>query len=152
MWIRSQDKEALTNGDIIYYCYKSGMIKCGKVGISDDYDIVLAVYSTKEKALKVLDMIQKLIKEQIRLHNDWQIGVVFQMPQDDEVEACKKITASIILKYQKEAKKVTMTIGEFKRLGKELCDIYGLTDKEAIDILNNNNVLEILKKYEEAEE
>jgi len=34
----------------------------------------------------VLDMIQKLIKDQIRLHNDWQIGVVFQMPQDDEVE------------------------------------------------------------------
>jgi len=89
MWIRSQDKEALTNGDIIYYCNKYGMyteIRCGKVGSSDDYDLVLATYSTKEKALKVLDMIQKLIKEQIRLHNDWQIGVVFQMPQDDEVE------------------------------------------------------------------
>ena len=86
MWIRSQDKEALTNGDIIYYCDKFRMIRCGKVGISDDYDLVLAVYSTKEKALKVLDMIQRLIKEQIRLHIDWQIGVVFQMPQDDEVE------------------------------------------------------------------
>ena len=89
MWIRSQDKETLTNGDIIYYCNKYGMyteIRCGKVGISDDYDVVLATYSTKEKALKALDMIQKLIKEQIRLHNDWQIGVVFQMPQDDEVE------------------------------------------------------------------
>jgi hypothetical protein len=64
----------------------------------------------------------------------------------------KKITASVVLKYQKEAKKVTMTIGEFKRLGRELCDIYGLTDREAIDILNNNNVLEILRKYEEAVE
>ena len=88
MWIRRQDKEALTNGDIIYYCNKYGMyteIRCGKVGISDDYDLALAAYSTKEKALKVLDMIQKLIKEQIRLRNDWQIGVVFQMPQDDEV-------------------------------------------------------------------
>ena len=86
MWIKSQDKEALTNGDIIYYCDKSGMIRCGKVGISDDYDLVLAVYSTKEKALKVLDMIERLIKEQIRLHNVWQIGVVFPMPQDDEVD------------------------------------------------------------------
>mgnify|MGYP001179119353 CR=1 FL=1 len=89
MWIRSQDKEALTNGDIIYYCGKYGMyteIRCGKVGISDDYDLVLAVYSTKEKALKVLDMIQRLIKDQIRLHYEWQIEVVFQMPQDDEVE------------------------------------------------------------------
>jgi aminoglycoside phosphotransferase len=79
MWIRSQDKEALTNGDIIYYCDKSGMIRCGKVGISDDYDLVLAAYSTKEKALKVLDEIQRLIY-------DYQIGGVFQMPQDDEVD------------------------------------------------------------------
>lgn len=89
MWIRSQDKEALTNGDIIYYCKKYGMyteIRCGKAGISDDYDLILAAYSTKEKALKVLDMIERLIKEQIRLHNEWQIGMVFQMPQDDEVD------------------------------------------------------------------
>ena len=65
----------------------------------------------------------------------------------------KKITASVVLKYQKEAKKVTMTTGEFKSLGRELRDIYGLTDREAIDILNNNNnVLEILRKYEEAME
>jgi hypothetical protein len=81
MWIRSQDKEALTNGDIIYYCHKYGMyteIRCGKAGISDDYDIVLAAYSTKEKALKALDEIQKLIC-------DYQAGVVFQMLQDDEV-------------------------------------------------------------------
>ena len=88
MWVRSQNKEALTNGDIIYYC-DYGMkseIRCGKLGSSDDYDLVLAVYSTKEKALKVLDMIERLIKEQIRLHNDWQLGGVFQMPQDDEVE------------------------------------------------------------------
>ena len=64
----------------------------------------------------------------------------------------KKITASVVLKYQKEAKKVTMTTGEFKRLSRELRDIYGLTDREAIDILNNNNVLEILRKYEEVME
>ena len=82
MWIRSQDKEALTNGDIIYYCCKYGMyteIRCGKVGISDDYDLALAAYSTKEKALKVLDIIQKLIC-------DYKIRGLFQMPQDDEVE------------------------------------------------------------------
>lgn len=85
MWIRSQDKEALTNGDIIYYCHKYGMyteIRCGKAGISDDYDIILAAYSTKEKASKVLNMIQKFIC-------DYQPGGVFQMPQDDEVEVDK---------------------------------------------------------------
>lgn len=64
----------------------------------------------------------------------------------------KKITASVVFKYQKEAKKASMTIGEFKSLGRELRDIYGLTDSEAIDILNNNNVLEILRKYDEVEE
>jgi hypothetical protein len=88
MWIRRQDKEALTNGDIIYYCNKYGVyteIRCGKVGINDDYDLVLAVYSTKEKALKVLDMIQRLIINAY-LNHDYQIGGVFQMPQDDEVE------------------------------------------------------------------
>jgi len=36
-------------------------------------------YSTREKALKVLDEIQKLIY-------DYQLGGVFQMPQDDEVK------------------------------------------------------------------
>ncbi|MBP7211191.1 MAG: hypothetical protein KBA02_08395 [Paludibacteraceae bacterium] len=84
MWIRSQDKEALTNGDIIYYCDKYGMIRCGKLGISDDYDLVLAKYSTKEKALKVLDEIQKIINGAFMY--DYQLGGVFQMPQDDEVE------------------------------------------------------------------
>ena len=85
MWVRSQDKEALTNGDIIYYC-DYGMkseIRCGKLGSSDDYDLVLAVSSTKEKALKVLDMIQKLIN--VAFTYDYPLGVVFQMPQDDEV-------------------------------------------------------------------
>ena len=86
MWIRSQDKEVLTNGDTIYYCTKYGMyteIRCGKAGINDDYDLVLAAYSTKEKALKVLDMIQKFIC-------DYKIKELFQMPQDDEVEEWKK--------------------------------------------------------------
>ena len=90
MWIRSQDKEALTNGDIIYYIAKYGIygmyteIKCGKLGISDDYDLVLAAYSTKEKALKVLDEIQKIINGAFMY--DYPLGVVFPMPQDDEVD------------------------------------------------------------------
>lgn len=81
MWIRSQDKENLADAnDIGIIDIQNGVVQ---IYVNDQ---IYAVYSTKEKALKVLDMIQKLIKEQIRLHNDWQIGVVFQMPQDDEVE------------------------------------------------------------------
>ncbi len=140
MWIRSQDKERLIKAICIYL--GGGNHICASSAEGDNWYI--GKYSTKEKALKALDMIQKFIC-------DYQFGGVFQMPQDDEVEACKKITASVILKYQKEAKKVTMTTEEFKRLGRELRDIYGLTDKEAIDILNNNNVLEILRKYEEVD-
>jgi|GEM_PF-1439475 len=140
MWIRSQDKKILIKAICIYLCGENHI--CASSVEGDRWYI--GKYSSEEKALKVLDMIQKRIC-------DYQLGGLFKMPQDDEVEACKKITASVVLKYQKEAKKVTMTPGEFKRLGRELCDIYGLTDREAIDILNNNNVLEILRKYEEVE-
>jgi hypothetical protein len=141
VWIRSQDKEKLIKVVCIYLCGENHI--CAS---SVEYDRwYIGKYSSKEKALKVLDMIQKRIC-------DYQHGEVFQMPQDDEVETCKKITASVVLKYQKEAKKVTVAIEGFERLGRELCDIYGLTDKEAIDILNNNNVLEILRKYEEVME
>lgn len=44
------------------------------------------------------------------------------------------------------------TIGEFKALGRELRDKFGLTDRQAIDILNGDNaaILEILERGEEA--
>lgn len=74
IWIRSQDK-----------C-KIG--KCTEFYIDDSYDgdydiegysiddtpIILGTYSTKEKAIKVLDMIQ----EHIETHSN----NVFQMPRD----------------------------------------------------------------------
>jgi hypothetical protein len=75
MWIRSQDKEMLIKAVCIYLggenhiCASSAEWKYWYIG----------KYSTKEKALKVLDEIQKLIY-------DYQLGVVFQMPQDDEVD------------------------------------------------------------------
>lgn len=76
MWIRSQDKNRLTNArdiDIVDLDKEIGEIW---IYVKDER---YAVYSTKEKALKVLDEIQKLIY-------DYQLGGVFQMPQDDEVE------------------------------------------------------------------
>ncbi len=57
------------------------------------------------------------------------------------------ISAQQVLDYQSK-KKLLKTIGEFKSLGRELVTNFGLTDKEAIDILNNRNVVEILAKYE----
>lgn len=74
MWIRSQDKKSLAKAndiDIIDFDKEIGEIW---IYVNDER---YAVYSTKEKALKVLDEIQKLIY-------DYQLGRVFQMPQDDE--------------------------------------------------------------------
>lgn len=59
------------------------------------------------------------------------------------------LTASVVLEYQ-ERKNQAKTIREFKAIGRELRDKYNLSsDIDAINLLNNVNVLEILKKYEE---
>jgi hypothetical protein len=75
MWIRSQDKEILIKAVCIYLCGENHI--CANNVEGDRWYI--GKYSSEEKALKVLDEIQKLIY-------DYQIGGVFQMPQDDEVE------------------------------------------------------------------
>lgn len=89
MWIRSQNKELLVDTktlgikhEVADYCqilFKEFI---------DQY-IVLGEYSTTEKALKVLDMVQETIeygnktikKEKHELHTN----KVFEMPQDDEI-------------------------------------------------------------------
>ena len=89
MWIRSQDKEELKKCE--YYSIEQS-------AFSEDYVILVngnycfGVYSSKEKALKVLDLIQAKILEPI-YENDLACcekeiytSKVFQMPQDDEVE------------------------------------------------------------------
>lgn len=81
MFIRSQNRDVLVNvndicfnklnihSEIIYQfrCY----------GYGDDY-YILGEYSTEEKALLVLDMIEKV--------SMYSGNTLFQMPQDDEVE------------------------------------------------------------------
>ena len=72
LWIRSQEKEMIIN------CYALEIdLGDGKSICSNGY--VLGTYSTKEKALKVLDMIET----HLEIHDR---EVVFKMPQDDEVE------------------------------------------------------------------
>lgn len=78
MWIRSQGGNILMDCDFFAVEYHSGKYEVitlhGKSGIS----IGLGTYSTKEKALKVLDEIQKQI--------EYPYVEVFQMPQDEDVE------------------------------------------------------------------
>ena len=76
MWIRSQDKTRLV---------KTNYIRVNGNDIeaihSDMLCTTIGCYSTKEKALKVLDKIVEEI-------NYGDLQNVFQMPQDDEVELC----------------------------------------------------------------
>ena len=59
-----------------------------------------------------------------------------------------RLTVDVIKEYQQRKTKLK-TIGEFKALGRELRDEYYLTDKEAIDILNNKDVIKVLSSYNE---
>lgn len=72
MWIRSQDRDTLIDAHSIY-------LKGTREGFCIFADgKFLGAYSTKEKALKVIDQIQKNITSE-------RIG--FLMPQDKEVDA-----------------------------------------------------------------
>lgn len=75
IWIRSQDKERLVNCNSFVVTDNSRFEY-----ILEGYEIngdctILGKYSTKQKAIKALDMIQEHIAKHI-----------FQMPQDAEVE------------------------------------------------------------------
>ena len=90
MWIRSQSKLTLQN-------VKRFVIKQFKIGIYIVGDgCTLGVYSTKEKALKVLDEIQHSIMTEHQYHTDEanctmrfftkEYKEIYQMPQNEEVE------------------------------------------------------------------
>ena len=101
MLIRSQNKEYLCNLNSIYgisyeetHGYKKGKTVSTNHEICVDTGVVdsIGVYSTKGKALKVLDMIQEKFQEPI-YQSDIGGGeiaiyknIVFQMPKDEEVE------------------------------------------------------------------
>ena len=93
MWIKSQNKKILVDTNKIY-------IECDSIYNHKTYfikgDCILGEYSTKEKAMRVMDMIQNAITGTrfeftdivrdcdlagIEIHN------VFNMPQDSEVKA-----------------------------------------------------------------
>ena len=87
MWIRSQDRKKLTEiHDVTIYHDKQIWAGCSFIG----------EYSTKEKALKVLDEIQTCIMTEHHYHTndenctrrfftkEWK--EIYQMPQDEDVE------------------------------------------------------------------
>lgn len=78
MWIRSQDRYALLNVNQVVIKNTKDESEYYIHGYSERGIDTLGVYSTEEKALKVLDRIEELIQYQYKL--------TFCMPADDEVK------------------------------------------------------------------
>lgn len=74
MWIRSQSLLTLAN----FECLKIRQYGSKEFVIVGDGDIILGKYSTVEKAMRVMDEIQKITE--YLWHKE------FQMPQDEDVE------------------------------------------------------------------
>lgn len=84
MFIRSQDRKKLINASALHV-----------LSSSEGFEIIsrlysLGMYSTEEKAMKVMDMIETAILENEIANSVIDIGYLekslFQMPKDDEVE------------------------------------------------------------------
>ena len=97
MWIRSQNKYILANANSFRICKDSidDWVYYAINGHYDRYEQELGIYSTKEKALKVLDEIQNAIENNGYYNIDnfclntyaLKRGTqVYQMPADDEVD------------------------------------------------------------------
>ena len=97
MWIRNQSKKVLTNGTISYIVSENKIFLRNENNSNDNSGYFrLAEYSTEEKALKVLDKMERFATDLERciiehdMFNDHTTrkvvdNVVFQMPQDSEM-------------------------------------------------------------------
>lgn len=94
MWIRSQSKKVLLNVNQVVINNTKDKSEHYIYVYSERGLDILGVYSTKEKALKVLDEIQDAIEDTYYYkidnigHGTYALGKgvqVYQMPQDDEV-------------------------------------------------------------------
>lgn len=106
MLIRSQNKEVLATLELLFDIEVSGGVISARRDMS--WCCLLGEYSTKAKAMKVLDMIQEAYVNEklvdyttylqqkeiekmddstiLALRNELMKKVVFQMPEDSEVE------------------------------------------------------------------
>lgn len=103
--VRSQDKKKLVVDDVVYVTndYGNGWnVYCDKVSCQEGF--IIARYSTEEKAIKVLDMLEAFVNDdKALLHylgykqciiTDYSYvniryklkSLSFQFPQDDEVK------------------------------------------------------------------
>ena len=92
MWLRSQSKDVLVNiNEVCFYKMKKDSYQFRCYGYGDDY-YILGEYSSEEKAMKVIDMIEDRIRlsEMFKLHIYEPLNrtdqFVFQLPKDGDVE------------------------------------------------------------------
>lgn len=78
MWIRSQNKKVLLNVNQVVINNTKDESEYYIHGYSERGIDILGIYSTEEKALKVLDMIQENL--------EYPYYEVFQIPTDTEVD------------------------------------------------------------------
>lgn len=81
MWVRSQEKERLMKCEHFGFYQES---KNCNIIWGNESCLWLGVYSTKEKALNVLDKIQTHLE--LLEYKASGREIIFQMPQDSEVE------------------------------------------------------------------
>lgn len=80
MWIRSQDDRLLIDADKIYVGGTDDT-KCQIYNIGESCNYFLGNYSSLKKAMRVFDEIENQLNE-----FDLEGTVVYQMPQDEDVE------------------------------------------------------------------
>ena len=95
MWIRSQNKKILSKVNEVLICTMDDN-KYFIEGFWDRGSDTLGIYSSEEKALKVLDEIQRIIEypgssliSPTASQNYYRLsstGQIYQMPQDKDVE------------------------------------------------------------------
>lgn len=79
LWIRSQDKTKLVKVDNIVYMDSSEDYEKEVHSLWNDCKGILGTYETKERALEVLDEIQKIFYNNQKYINN---VVVYQMPEN----------------------------------------------------------------------
>lgn len=78
MWIRSQDRKSLYNVNGVLIDTTLDKNRCYIYGFVDRGRDILGEYSTQEKALSILDTLEKLAL--------YPVNASYQMPQDEDVE------------------------------------------------------------------
>ena len=95
LWIRSQDKERLIKVSNVQYTYRKGDLYSdvrGKHYIGTYYDNleILGEYTTKERALEILNEIQNILKPKIIYNQSNPIetmnDAIYQIKQDVDMK------------------------------------------------------------------